>query len=376
MIYLDHNATTPIRPEVLEAMRRVSGAEYGNPSSLHRAGRAARSALEECRERIAACLGVRPVEIVFTSGGTEANRLAVLGALAPGNRHGSSHAVVSAIDHPSTVDLFHQLAGEGLRITWIQAGPGGKVDSREAAAAIQPETRIVSLHHSNNETGVIQDIGPLASACRERGVLLHCDAVQSLGKVPLKPAGLGADLVSLSAHKIGGPKGVGALWIRDDSRFRAPHRGGPQEREWRPGTENLPGVAGFARAVEGMELPGPELRDRLWRAIQSRVDGAVLNGAMDSLLPNTLNLSFPGISSELFLIRLDLEGVAASSGSACASGAREPSHVLKAMGLGPDRILSALRLSLGWTTTKEEVDRAGEIIARVARRLRSSSASP
>ncbi len=371
MLDLDHNATTPIRPEVLAEVQRVSGAGYGNPSSLHGAGRAARSALEECREKIASSLGARSGKIVFTSGGTESNRLAILGILPRGeiNRNSAAHAVVSSIDHPSTIDPYRNLQEEGLSVTWVSAGPDGRVDPEEVVQSIQPQTRIVSVLHSNNETGVIQEIGPIARSCRSRGIPFHCDAVQSLGKIPLRLNDLGADLVSLSAHKIGGPKGVGALWIRSGIPFHSPHGGGPQEWGWRPGTENLPGVTGFACAVERMAFRGPELRDRLLGAIQRGIPWMVLNGHPDHLLPNTLNISFPGVQAELLLIRLDLEGLAASSGSACASGAHEPSHVLQAMGLSPERIESAVRFSLGWTNTTDEIDRAGEIISRVVKEL-------
>jgi cysteine desulfurase len=361
-------------------MRLASGSEFANPSSLHQAGRRARAALEDCRERIARRLSARAPEITFTSGGTEANRLAIAGALAafrsrPGGLAGA-HAVVSAIEHPSTRDVYRQLAEEdGLAVTWVGAGPDGRVDAGALERAIGPETVIVSLIHASNETGVIQDLEAAARACRGRGIPLHTDAVQSLGKIPLDLPALGADLVSLSAHKIGGPKGAGALWVRAGARFRGPHRGGPQERGLRPGTENLPAAAGFARAVEVFEPRGPGLRDRLLDALLD-IPEAALNGERRWLLPNTINISFPGVPSELLLIGLDLEGVAASAGSACASGAREPSHVLRAMGLAGERLESAVRFSLGWTTTAEELDRAAGLIRAVAMRIRASWPAP
>jgi cysteine desulfurase len=354
---------------VLEAVERAARSGFANPSSLHREGRDARSALEESREKVAARLGVRAREIVFTSGGTEANRLAILGALAGGPLAGA-RAVVSAIEHPSTLDLYRQLAEVGLQLDWAGAGEDGRVDPARVISLLAAGTRIVSLLHSNNETGVMQEVRPVAEACRARGIPLHCDAVQSLGKVALRPADLGADLVSLSGHKIGGPPGSGALWVCEGSAFRPPYRGGPQERGLRPGTEDLPGIVGFARAVEAMDPAGPELRDRLWRALSARVPEAVRNGDPERVLPNTLNVSFPGVSAELLLIRLDLGGVAASSGSACSSGARKPSHVLAAMGLHPARVESAVRLSLGWTTTAGEIDQAAEVIARAVIDLR------
>lgn len=360
-------------------MVRTSRDLWGNPSSLHGAGREARSALEECRERIAARLDGRSTGIVFTSGGTEANRLAILGALAGLRADGVErpHAVVAAIDHPSTLEIYHRLEAEGaLEITRVPARPDGRTDPREVIEALRPATRIVSLLHGSNETGVIQDVRALGEACRIRKIALHCDAVQTLGKVPLRLGDLGADLVSLSSHKIGGPKGVGALWIRAGAPFLPPFAGGPQERRLRPGTENLPGIAGFARACDLIELRGPFLRDRLLNALLAGIPGAVLNGAREALLPNTLNISIPGVASELLLIRLDLEGVCASAGSACSSGAREPSHVLRAMGLGEDRVRSALRLSLGWTTTEEDVDQAAAAIIRCAAELRSAPGAP
>ncbi len=359
-------------------MRAASGWEHGNPSSLHGPGRRARAALEDARERIALRLGARPAEIVFTSGGTEANRLAIAGALAGARRGGIGrpHAVVSAIEHPSTRDVYRQLEEEGVLVTWVAPGTGGRLDPGEVEAAMGAETAIVSLIGAQNETGVIQDLGPVARACRARGIPLHSDGVQWLGKMPLDLSASGADLISLSAHKIGGPKGAGALFLRAGSRFRAPFPGGPQERGLRPGTEDLPAAAGFARAVELMEVRGPELRDRLLAALRAGAPEAVLNGDPEWLIPNTLNVSFPGIPSELLLIHLDLEGVSASSGSACSSGAREPSHVLRAMGLSRERVESAVRFSLGWTTTLEEVDRAAEITSRAVARMRAGWPSP
>ncbi len=372
-IYLDHNATSPLRPQVLAAMADVSGEGFGNPSSLHWAGRAARSALEECRERIASSLRVQARELVFTSGGTEANRLAILGALAAAGS--GPHVVASAIEHPSVIDLLRQLEASGaVDVTWVAASAGGVVDPESIAAAVVPRTRLVCLQHANNETGAIQAVGPVASLCRTRGILLHCDAVQSLGKIPVLPAEMGADLVTASSHKIGGPRGVGVLWIRSSSRFETPHRGGPQERGLRPGTENLPGVAGFTKALALATPVDRALRDRLWSGIRARVPEAELNGDPAHLLPNTLNVSFPGVMAEMLLISLDLEGVAASSGSACSSGARQPSHVLRAMGLDEDRIRSAVRFSLGWTNATEDVDRAAEVIGRAVEDLRQAAA--
>jgi cysteine desulfurase len=285
--------------------------------------------------------------------------------------------VVSAIEHPSTLDLYRQLAEEeGLDVAWVGAGEDGRAAVETAASLLGESTRIASLMHSNNETGVLQDLEPLASACRKRGVPLHVDLVQSLGKVVVDLSRLGADLAALSAHKVGGPPGIGLLYRRQGARFDAPHRGGPQERGLRPGTENVPAAAGFARAVELLEAPGPRLRDRLWAAIRERVPDALLNGDPGRLLPNTLNVSFPGVRADLLLIRLDLLGLHASAGSACASGALEPSHVLRAMGLPPERVESAVRLSLGYSSREDEVDRAAEVIGRAVGELRERGPAP
>lgn len=365
-------------------MRAAMSPQLANPSSLHQAGRAARSLLEDCRERLARRLGAAPAEILFTSGGTEANRLAILGALearenraAGGACSGAgslSHAVSAAIEHPSTREVYRELEARGrLAVTWIAAGEDGRVRPAQVEAALRPETFLVSLMHANNETGVLQEVAAVSEICRGRGALLHCDAVQSLGKVPWRLDQLGADLVAMTAHKVNGPRGSGALWVRGGAPFKPPWGGGPQERGGRPGTENLPGIAGFAKAVEGLQFPGAGLRDRLWSRIQESCSNAVLNGAREFLVPNTLNVSFLGVRAEILLIRLDLEGVQASSGSACASGAREPSHVLAAMGLPPERIQSAVRFSLGRGTTAEEVDRAAAIIGRCVAELLNSA---
>lgn len=377
LLYFDYNASSPPWPEVLDRVADLERGHFGNPSSLHSRGRDARKLLEESRESIAAELGGKPIEFVFTSGGTEANRLALEGVLA-GSEHRSSgppHAVVNAMEHPSVLDVCRWLAERGrLDVTYVNAPETGRVPAQAIAEAVRENTALVSLQHSNNETGVLQDLPPVAEVCRRGGVTLHVDAVQSLGKVPLDLDRLGADLVSLSSHKIGGPKGAGALWIRRDSGFRSPWVGGPQEQNRRPGTENLPAIGGFVLAVQrALSSPMPCLGGRLWQRLRDEIPDVLLNGAPDHLLPNTRNISFQGVSAEDLLIRLDLEGVAASSGSACASGSREPSHVLRAMGFPQGRIRSAVRFSWGWQTRPEDVDRLIEILRSVVcdlRRLR------
>ncbi len=370
-IYLDYNATTPILPEVVRAMSDAALSAPGNPSSLHTAGRESRNLLESCRERIAQRLGARASEIVFTSGGTEANQLAILGSLAATRTPGKvRHAVVSQIEHPSTLAVYRQLEAAGeLSVDWVPADADGRVDPERIATALRSDTAIVSLLHASNETGVVQAIDAVSELCRHHALAFHCDAVQSLGKIEVQVESLGADLVTLSGHKIHGPRGAGALWVRTGRPFVHPWGGGSQERGWRPGTENLAGVAGFATAVEHLEPVRKNLRDRLLRRILQDCPGAVLNGCEEDLVPNTLNVSFCGLSAETLLIRLDLAGVYASSGTACASGAREPSHVLRSMGLDEARVSGAVRFSLGRGTTTDDVDRAGDVVVSIVRDL-------
>jgi cysteine desulfurase len=385
MLYFDHNATTPVRPEALEAARQAAVDCFGNPSSLHGAGRSARARLEECRERLAALLGVRAAELYFTSGGTESNRIAIEGVLEAAPPEGPAHAVVSALEHPSVLGPLERLGERaGLRVARVSAGESGRIDARALAAELVPATRLVCLQHGNNETGVLQPVEEAAAAIRERAreldappPVLHADAVQSLGKVPLRLPVLGADLVAMSSHKVGGPRGAGALWVRRGAAFAPPARGGPQERKVRPGTEDLPAIAGFTAALEvaareaerapAGEGPGALLR----RLLASEVESVCVNGGPEHLLPNTVNVSFSGVPADLLAIRLDEEGLAVSTGSACASGSREPSPVLRAMGLSAARVASAIRFSTGWTTRADDVRRAVEITARAVRELRA-----
>jgi cysteine desulfurase len=379
VLYFDHNATTPVRPEALERLAAVEREVFGNPSSLHGWGRRARALLEESREELAAALGGEALEYVFTSGGTEANRLAIEGVLAHAFAAGGlrPHAVASGIEHPSVLEVYRRLESEGrVELSVVRAREDGRVDPAVLLSAVRPQTVIVSLQHSNNETGVLQDVVPVARACRERGIACHVDAVQSLGKTPLDVGALGADLVALSSHKLGGPRGAGALWIRRGGPHRPPWSGGPQEQRRRPGTENLPAIAGFtcaaglAAASVRSRSGGEPLGELLWRLVAEQVPGAVLNGDPAWLLPNTRNISFEGVAAQDLLMRLDLQGVGASSGSACASGSREPSHVLEAMGLERRRVLSAVRFSCGWTTEPRDVEELTAILQRVVPELR------
>jgi cysteine desulfurase len=386
-LYLDFNATSPPRPEVLDLVARVERETFGNPSSQHAWGRRARALLEDGRESLAATLGVAGTEIVFASGGTEANRLAIEGvveaAVARRSAAGVPHAVVSALEHPSVLGVYRRLEEAGdITVSYAGAPAGGRVDPEAIAALIGPATIIVSLQHANNETGVIQpvkEVAAILAALPEAPgwsrPVLHSDAVQTLGKLPVRPRDLGADIMTFSSHKVGGPKGSGALWVRRGAPFAAPDRGGPQERGLRPGTENLPAAAGFALAARiaarEAEAPAPPAHGaRLRRMLAERIAAADFNGGPEHLLPNTVNVSFRGVPSELLVIRLDQEGVAASTGSACASGSREPSHVLRAMGLAPERVASAVRFSTGWSTRPDDIDLCADIVQSAVAEIR------
>jgi cysteine desulfurase len=364
-IYLDHNATTPPHPLVVEAMLAHLTRDYGNASSAHQLGSRARCAVEEARERVAAALAVPPADVVFTSGGTEANNLAiqgVAGAAPPG------HMITSAIEHSSVLDPLARLEREGWRITRVPVDGEGRVSPSDVAAAITAETRLVSIGWANNEIGTVQPIADVAALCHDRGVLLHSDAVQAFGKVRVQ--GSLVDLLSVSAHKVRGPKGVGALYVRSGVGLRPLQIGGSQERGRRGGTENVPGIAGFGMAATLAESAVARaaaieaLRERLWTALCA-LPGADRNSPGGGCLPNTLNVSFEGRSADALIAALDLAGVAVSSGSACAAGASEPSHVLRALGRGRRAARDAIRFSLGIDTTVEEIDRAAAAVIAV-----------
>jgi len=370
-IYLDHNATTPVLPEVLDAMLPYFREEYGNASSIHRWGQRARGAVEQSRESVAALLGCRPSEIVFTSGGTESDNLAIFGV--------GAHVVTTSIEHHAVLN-----ACQTLDASFVKVGATGVVDPDAVAAAMQPETRLVSVMLANNEIGTIQPLGEIAKLAHERGALVHTDAVQGAGKIAIDVRELGVDLLAISAHKIYGPKGVGALYVRKGVRIRPQMFGGRHERERRAGTENVPGIVGLGKAAEiaRRELPAESarlsgLRDRLECGVLERVpdvsvNGAAFNGSKHRV-PNTTNLTFDGIEGESLVIALDLQGISCSTGSACSSGAIEPSHVLTAIGLSGDRARSTLRISLGKQNTAAEVDRVLEVLPGVVERLRALS---
>jgi cysteine desulfurase len=374
-VYLDHNATTPLDPRVLDAMLPVLRDVFGNASSIHWFGQQARAALDEARARVASLIGAAPQEVVFTGSGTEADNAALRGVLGEA-RAQRRKLVHSAIEHHAVLNTARALAAESCAVEVLRAGRDGLLDLDDARARIDEQTALVAVMLANNETGVIQPVAEIARLAHERGALLHCDAVQAAGRIPLDVQALGADTLALSAHKIYGPKGVGALYVRRGTRLAALLRGGSQERGRRAGTENVAGIVGFGRAAQiaheerpaEMERVG-RLRDALERQLLS-IEGAAVNGS-GPRVANTTNVSFAGVEAESLLMALDLLGVAVSTGAACAAGAVEPSHVLRAMGLPPERVEASLRLSLGRFTTEAEVARAASAIADVVARQRA-----
>lgn len=380
-IYLDNNSTTRAAPSVVEAMAPFWREQYGNPSSLHRAGQSARHAVETAREHVANLIHARPRDIVFTSGGTEADNLAILGVLdaEPTRRH----IVATAVEHVAVLSLCERLAREGLRVTLLGVDALGRLDPDEVDRAISDDTSLVSVMYANNETGVIFPIAEIARRCAARGVPLHVDAVQAVGKLPIDVAALGSSLMTISAHKIHGPKGAGALYVGRRVRMRGQLVGGHQERDLRPGTENVAAIVGFGEAARlaSERLRGEEwarvaeLRDRLERVVCERVPFAHVIGDREHRTPNTTNIAFEALEAEAVLIALSEQGVCASSGSACSSGSLEPSHVLKAMGIDERIAHGAVRFSLSVETTQEEIDAAIDIVASVTQRLASLTPS-
>lgn len=377
MIYLDHAATTPVHEAVLEEMLPFFSDIYGNPSSIHAAGRQARLALDRCRDKLAQLLECSPSELIFTGSGTESDNLAILGGVRASGKKG--HIITSAIEHHAVLHTVQYLEGEGYEATYIEPDESGRIDPAAIAKALRPDTRLVSIMSGNNEVGTVQPIEQIGELVRSKGILFHSDAVQSLGNIPFQLNELPVDMVSFSAHKIGGPKGVGLLYVRNKTALEAIIHGGAQERKKRAGTENVAGIAGFTKAIEltlqnmnekvrETSLQRDAFYDHLLEQLGS--DYVVLNGSPQYRLPHILNVSFPGISSETMLMNLDLEGIAASSGSACTSGSLEPSHVLKAMRIGPARWNSAIRFSFGSATVHEAVTIAAKKTATIVKRLR------
>ena len=377
-IYLDHNATTPPSPAVIEAVAAVLREELGNPSSLHYFGQRAKALLDGARTDVATLLGADPSDIVFTGGGTEGDNIAVRGIAEALEPSGRRHIVASAIEHEAVLNTLKALSRRGWRCTLLSVDESGIVSPDALRDAIGEDTALVSVMHANNEIGTIQPIVELARIARERRAIFHTDAVQTAGKVPIDVKALGVDLLSISAHKFYGPKGVGALWARRGLRLQPAITGGKQERGRRAGTENVAGIVGMGvaarealakMAAESSRIG--ELRDRLETTILARVPGTARNGARDPRVVNTTNLSFDRTEAESLLIALDLEGIAVSTGSACSSGTLEPSHVLKAMGLPAHRTQNSIRFSLGAANTDADVDRVIAVLPGIVEKLRS-----
>jgi cysteine desulfurase len=378
-VYFDHNATTSIRPEVLAAMLPYLTEEYGNASSIHAFGQNARGAVEQARSQVAALIGARPADIMFTSGGTESNNQAILGAVAAAPDK-TKHVITCAIEHVAVLDTCRSLAKQGTELSILPVSRDGLVNPEEVRRAIRPDTVLISIMLANNEIGTIQPVAEIAKIAREKGIVLHTDAVQAAGKIPIGIEQLGVDLLSISAHKFSGPKGVGALYIRKGVQLGPLMYGGHSERDRRPGTEDVAAIAGMGKAAElarealreeSQRLRGQ--RDRLEHGLLDRVAHAWVNGASAPRVPNTTNMTFPFIEGEAMVIALDLKGLACSTGAACSSGAVEPSHVLLALGLAHEDARATLRLSLGHQTTDEEIDFALETIPPVIERLRQLS---
>jgi cysteine desulfurase len=377
-IYLDNSATTQVDEAVLEAMLPCFRENFGNASSVHIFGQEARACVEEARRSVAELLSADMREIVFTSGGTESDNAALWGVFRSGYRPGN-HIITTRIEHPAILATCKALESAGAEVTYVSVDASGRVDPHAIEAAVRDSTLLISVMHANNETGVIQPIEEISEIAKRHGILLHTDAVQSVGKIPTNAGELGVDLLSLSAHKIQGPKGVGVLYIRKGTKMVPFMTGGSHERKRRAGTENVPAIAGLGAAarlarerLSEMQARIAALRDRFENQVMTRIAGTRVNG--NALrLPNISNLSFENLEGEAAVIALDLEGVAVSTGSACSSGALDPSHVLMAMGLRPEVVQGSLRFSLCYHNTDEEIDRAIQVLETVVQRLRRLS---
>ena len=377
-VYFDYNATTPLAPEVMETILRISRDAFGNASSVHHFGQQAKAIVDEARSAVATLVNGDPSEVVFTAGGTEADNFAIRGVAEASEATRRKHLIASAIEHEAVLNTLRALARRGWRTTLLAVDDTGIVSPARLREAMTAETALVSVMHANNEIGTVQPIRELAAIAHEHGALMHTDAVQSAGKIPVDVRALGVDLLSLSAHKFNGPKGAGALWIKRGTRIQPILTGGKHERNRRAGTENVPAIAGLGTAAQlaAGKLADQQdrvgrLRDRLEEGILRSVPGTVVNGARTPRVPNTTNISFDRVEAESLLIALDLEGVAVSTGSACSSGSLEPSHVLRAMGLAAHRTQNSLRFSLGMFSSEEEVDRVVSILPGLVEKLRS-----
>jgi cysteine desulfurase len=379
-IYMDHSATTPVAPEVLQAMLPYLSDKFGNASSLHSFGQEAKEALEESRVKVAKLLAANPEEIIFTSGGTESDNLALKG-IARRNKDKGKHIITTSVEHPAILETCRKLEKEGFAVTYLPVTGEGLVEIAALEAAIRPDTILISVMHANNEVGTIQPLEEIGQLAAERDICLHTDAVQSVGKIPTDVNALGVDSLSLSAHKLYGPKGVGALYIRKGTRLENIMQGGGHERGLRSGTENVAGIVGLAKAAElcseSMASEGQrltELRDRLAALVLDKVKDAWINGTMTRRLPGSLNFGFSYVEGESLLLFLDSKGIAVSTGSACSSHKLQPSHVLLSLGLRPEKCHGSLRITMGRSNTTEEVDYAAQCIAEAVERFRGISA--
>ncbi len=378
-IYFDHNATTPVAPEVFEAMLPYLKDEWGNPSSIHWAGRAPKKAMEEARDMICEFLNCSPVELIFTGNGTESDNLAIKGTALSKKKKGN-HIITTRVEHPAVLNTCKYLEKEGFEVTYLGVDKEGIIDIEELKAAITDKTILITVMYANNETGVLMPIKEIGEIAKEKRITFHTDAIQAAGKIPLDTKELNCDLISISAHKFYGPKGVGALYVKRGARVVPLLHGGHHERNRRGGTENVAGIVGFAKAAElairDMEAEGKRLallRSRLEEGLLERTPHTLLNGHKTNRIPNTTNISFEFIEGESLLLNLDMLGVAASSGSACTSGSLEASHVLIAMGLVPEQYHGSVRFSLGKLSTEEDVDYIIEKLPPIVERTRSMS---
>ncbi len=375
-VYLDNNATTPVLPAVLEAMRPYLGEHFGNASSIHHHGQDTRAAVERARGSVAALLGCRPAEIVFTSGGTEADNLAIFGMIKP-----AQHVISSTIEHHAVLNSCKHLEGSGCEVTYVPVDGRGQVDPDDVRRALRPNTRLITIMMANNETGVLQPVEEIGKVAAEADVYFHTDAVQAAGKVVIDVKRIGCDLLSISGHKMNAPQGVGALYVRKGTSLRPMVHGGSHERSLRAGTENVPGIVALGKAAElareaiarsDLETVS-HMRDDLERTILRQVESSGVNGQGAPRVPNTSSIYFDCIEGEALVIALDLKGLAVSTGAACSSGAIEPSHVLTAMGMPPERARGSLRFSLGKQNTDEDVEFALQLLSPTVRRLRKLS---
>lgn len=378
-IYLDYAATTPTRPEVLKEMLPYFTDIYGNPSSIHSYGQEAQGAMETARTKVARLINARDEEIIFTSGGTEADNFAIKG-VAYANEKKGDHIITSAIEHPAVMESCAFLEKRGFRITYLPVDEHGLIDPDDVRKAITDKTILISIMHANNEIGTIEPITEISKVAREAGIYIHTDAVQTTGHIPVDVDALGVDLLSMSAHKLYGPKGIGALYIRRGTKLVSFMHGGGQERERRASTQNIPGIVGFSKAAELAQQELDEeanrltyLRDKLANCLLEKIDHSRLNGHPTKRLPNSVNISIQFVEGESMCLNLDMEGICASTGSACSSGSLEPSHILLALGVSHERAHGSLRFTLGKWTTEEDIDRVLEVLPRVVARLRAMS---